>query len=104
MTTYNYESVGFTISNTGDEKRMANAAKFVDWFYSDEAMELVSWGKEGETYTVENGEKVYILDDTGTQVSSLYGFTTHGTFTRVDPKAVESMETKDIAAVRDMVI
>ncbi len=101
---YNYESVGFTISNSGDEKRMANAAKFLDWFYTDEAKDIVSWGKEGETYKVVDGEKVYIQDEEGTQVNTLYGFITHGTFTRLDPKAVEAAESADIAAVRDMVI
>ncbi|MBQ9986422.1 MAG: extracellular solute-binding protein, partial [Oscillospiraceae bacterium] len=100
----NFESVGFTISNTGDEKRMANAAKFLDWFYTDEARDVVSWGKEGETYKLVNGEKVYIQDEENTQVSTLYGFSTHGTFTRLDPKAVEAAESEDIAAVRDMVI
>lgn len=101
---YNYESVGFTISNTGNERRMANAAKFLDWFYTDEARDLVSWGKEGETYRIEDGKKVYIQDEEGTQVNSLYGFISHGTFTRLDPVAVEASESQDIAAVRDMVI
>ncbi len=101
---YNYESVGFTISNTGDEKRMMNAAKFVDWFYSDEAVELVSWGKEGETFEVVDGKKQYIKPNPNDQVNTLYGFISHGTFCRLDPEAVEAAESADIAAVRDMVI
>ena len=101
---YNYESVGFTISNTGDEQRMANAAKFLDWFYTDEARDVVSWGKEGETFEIVNGEKQYIKPNENDQVNTLYGFISHGTFTRLDPKAVEASESADIAAVRDMVI
>ena len=100
----NYESVGFTISNTGDEKRMANAAKFVDWFYSDEALELMSWGKEGETYEVKDGKKVYIKENENDQVNTLYGFFTHGTFARLDPEAVEATESAEVSAVRDMAI
>lgn len=101
---YNFETIGFTISNTGNEKRMANAAKFVDWFYTDEARDIVSWGKEGETYEVVNGEKQYIKENPNEQPRTIYGFFTHGTFTRLDPKAAEASESDDIASVRDMVM
>ncbi len=101
---YNIDPDGFTIVNTGSEKRMANAAKFLDWFYSDEAMKLVSWGKEGETYEVVDGKKKFISDEKGTQANSLYGFSTYGVFTRMDPDAVAAFESADIAKTRDMVL
>ena len=51
------------ICNTGKEKNR-NAIKFMNWLYSDEAMELTSWGKAGETYEVVDGKR-YIRDAKG---------------------------------------
>ena len=65
-------------------------------------MELVSWGKEGETYEVVDGKKQYILDDKGTQVLSLYGFTTVGGYMRFDPEAAAATESEAMARTRDM--
>ena len=84
--------------------RIANAAKFVDWYYSDEGYEMTSWGVEGETYEVVDGKKQYIVDEAGTQANTLYGFGTYGSFTRMDPAAVNAFESKDIAETRDMVL
>lgn len=101
---FNLDPMGLQIPNNMVESRIANAAKFVDWFYTDEAKELVSWGKEGETYEVVDGKKKYITDATGTQANTLYGFGTYGTFTRMDPEAVLAFESVDIAETRDMVL
>ena len=41
------------------EEEFIKMLRFVDWlFYSDEAYDLIKWGVEGETYKVENGQKV----------------------------------------------
>ena len=41
------------------EEEFIKMLRFVDWlFYSDEAYDLIKWGIEGETYKVENGQKV----------------------------------------------
>lgn len=101
---YNVDPTGVVICNTGDEGKIATAAKFVDWLYTDEAYELLSWGKEGETYEIVDGKKKYILDDAGTQANTLYGFGTYGTFVRMDPDAILAFESEDISAGRDMVI
>ncbi len=101
---YNIDPTGLTICNTRDDARIAKAAKFVDWFYTDEAVELLSWGKEGETYEIVDGKKQYILDETGTQANTLYGFGTYGTFIKMDPEAVLAFESNDIAETRDMVL
>ncbi|MBQ9985258.1 MAG: extracellular solute-binding protein [Oscillospiraceae bacterium] len=98
----NDEAIGYVMCNTGDAQRIANAAKYLDWFYTDEAMELVSWGKEGETYNVENGKKVYIVSGEGQTKTTLYGINTHGTFLRYDPEAIltdmdaETLEVKEL--------
>ena len=104
MNKYNIDPVAVVMCNTGDEERMAKTAKFLDSFYTDEAMELLSWGKEGETYEIADGKKKFITDENGTQASTLYGISTYATFTRMDPEAVLAFESEDIARTRDMVI
>lgn len=101
---YNVDTTGVVMCNSRDERRIANTAKYMDWFYSDEAVELVSWGKEGETYEIVDGKKTFITDEKKSQPNSLYGFSTYGTFARMDPEAVLVMESEDIAKTRDMVL
>lgn len=98
------ELLGFSIPNSGDDKRIENAAKLVDWFYTDEAYELMSWGKEGETYEVVDGEKQFITDDAGNGPSTLYGFQLHGTFTRIDPEAAFATQTERTRDSRELII
>jgi len=73
---------GFTIN--AKSPVVNEALKYVDWFYSEEAMELVSWGKEGVTYKVENGKRKYIDAEDMTQVRQKYGLATNGFYTRYD--------------------
>ena len=95
---------GSIICNSLDNDKIANAAKFLDWFYSDEAVELVSWGKEGETFEVVDGKKQYITNGSNEPVKTLYGFGIPGTFCRADREAIEATESADIAENRDMVL
>ncbi len=99
---YNIDPTGYVICNTFKEEGIKNAARFLDWFYTDEAMELVSWGKEGETFEVVDGNKQYILGEEGGQVQTLYGFSTYGAFLRMDPEAVAATESESLAATRDV--
>lgn len=98
------EMIGFSITDSGNKEGIANAAKFLDWMYTDEAMELVSWGKEGETYEIVDGEKRFITDDAGTLPNTMYGFQLYGTFCRLDPKAAEAMQTATTLESEDLVI
>lgn len=100
----NLDPYGYVLCNTMDEGRIANAAKFLDWFYSDEAVELVSWGKEGETYEVVDGKKQFISNGANEPIKTLYGFSIPGTFLIADTEAIESTESEDISEVRDMVM
>jgi len=95
---------GSIICNSRNDARIANAAKFLDWFYSDEAVELVSWGKEGETYEVVDGKKQYITNGSTEPIKTLYGFGVPGTFYRIDREAIEATESEDITKNRDMVL
>ncbi len=101
---YNYDPYGLAMCNSEDEKRIANAAKYMDWLYTDEAVELVSWGKEGETFEIKDGKKTFIQDEAGTQVQTLYGFNSYGSFSKIDSDSVLVSESEDIAATRDMVL
>ncbi len=83
----NVDPCGYVVCNSGNEQRIINAVSLLDWFYSDEACELLSWGKEGETYEMIDGKKTYILDD-GENVENRYGFQTNSLIVRIDPEAV----------------
>ena len=100
---YNYEPMGYGICNTGKDGEMANAAKYIDWLYTDEAMELVSWGKEGETFEIADGKKQFIADEAGTDVTILYGFATSGSFIRIDPESTTAQLDEDTASVIDFI-
>ncbi len=88
--------VGLLLCNTMQEDRITNAAKLVDWMYTDEAYDLLSWGKEGETYEVVDGKKVFILDEAGNSPKTLYGFHSYGAYLRLDPEAAEALCSDDL--------
>ena len=86
---------GYCVCNTGDEKQQDAAFKLVDWMYTDEAAELLGWGREGETYEInEAGEKQFILAD-GEDAQNKYGFGLYGGFQRVDTEAFEALYSKE---------
>ena len=101
---YNNDPGGMSICNTGDAERVANAARYIDWFYSDEGCEIVSWGKEGETYTVDaNGNKDYILTEDET-AQFKYGFKTTGACLRIDPECINASISDEQAATTDFML
>jgi len=102
ITNYCSDAYGFVIPNNGDEKRIANTIKFMDWLYSDEAVELMSWGKEGDTYEVVDGKKKFILGE-GEDVGNKYGFQTYGAGLVFDPEAVLEIFTDDSVTADDFV-
>jgi len=68
--------------------------------YTDEASDLLSWGKEGETYKVVDGNKEFILSGEGSDINNLYGLQTYGTYQRVDPiVSIEAMSDEQGAMV-----
>ena len=88
------ETMGLSVCDTGKADGIANAAKFIDWMYTDEGMELLSWGKEKETYEVVDGKKRFITDEKNSGPNTLYGFQLYGSFTRLDPLAAEAVQTE----------
>ncbi len=101
---YNFVPAGYAICNTGDEGAIANAFRVINWFYTDEATELVSWGKEGETYEIVDGEKKFIMDDSNENVQTLYGFNTLGTHIRHAPDSIDASISEEQAAVTDFLL
>jgi len=78
--------------------------RYVNWFYSDEGAEMVSWGKEGETYEVVDGKKKFIGEGEGENVNTLYGFKTIGTYLRVDPDMIDASISEEQAATTDFML
>lgn len=70
-------------------KKVKDALRYIDWFYSDEAELLVSWGREGETYKVVGGKKEYIkpAGRENDEIRKIYGFLNGGTYLRFDIEA-----------------
>ena len=80
-----YDSM--TISKTGrNEEKINNLLKYMDWFYSDEAREVLSWGQEGVTYKTENGKKKFL----DINIRPTYGILARGWFGLTDPDAIKS--------------
>ncbi len=86
-----YELAGYMVCNTGDQKRIDNALKLLDWMYSPEGIEFQSWGKEGVTYEVdESGEKEWLVDEYGSPYGDL-GMGTPGLYQCVEFAANEAL-------------
>lgn len=95
---YNVDTTGFAMLNTGKAERVVNAARFIDWYYTPQAIELLSWGKANETYKVVNNVREYILDEKQTPSMNLYGFRTYSAYQVIDPTANEAAYSKENVA------
>lgn len=102
MNNYAVDPNGLAVCNTGKKDRIEIAIKYLDWMYSDEACELLSWGREGETYEVKDGKRVYIRDEAGNSPKSLYGFMTYGNHQRTYTEALESMDSEKLRSTTDL--
>ena len=101
---YNQDPSIYAIPNTGNEADIANAMRYINWFYSDEGCELLSWGKEGETYEVVDGKRQFIIDNETENAQTLYGFKTHGAYMRIDPESINASISEEQAATTDFII
>ena len=103
MTNCTVDASGYAVCNTGKEKNIENAFKLIDWMYTDEAVELLSWGKEGETFFVnENGRRQFILNTADDTAKGLYGIGAFGLYQRMDPEAFAASYTEEqVAAAKE---
>ena len=90
----NLDPSGYVLCNTKDTVRIQNAVKLLDWMYSDQGSELLSWGKENQTYRVVNAEREFIIEDGGS-AQQAYGIATYGLYQRIDPVAYAASYTKE---------
>ncbi|MDF2959379.1 MAG: transporter substrate-binding protein [Paenibacillus sp.] len=74
---------GMMVSSTS--KQVKDIMKSMDFYYSEEGRTLLSWGKEGETYKVENGKKKFVANyvDVG-DLRKKTGLGTNGAYTWFD--------------------
>jgi len=89
-----YELTGYVLCNTGDQKRIDNALKLLDWMYSPEGIQFQSWGEEGVTYEVVDGEKKWLVDELGSPYADL-GMGTPGLYQVVEFEANEALYTEE---------
>ena len=101
---YNNDPTGMSICNTGDAERVANAARYINWFYTDEAADMVSWGKKDVSYTEDaNGNRNYILEG-DEKAQTKYGVKTIGTYCRIDPASIDVAISPEQAATTDAIL
>lgn len=91
----NLDLNGYAVCNTGKDQSVKNALKLLDWMYSDQAEELLSWGKEGETFNIVDGKKKFILPNADSSPSQEYGTATPGLMQRIAIDAFESAYTDE---------
>lgn len=79
---------------TTDAENQDAALKLLDWMYSEEGRQLLSWGKLGTDYTERDGvKKLNYKNVPDLRVNS--GLNTLGTYLWTDPEAVLSMAVED---------
>ena len=104
MTKCSVDLSGYSVCNTGKEDGMANAFKLVNWMYTEEAVELLSWGKEGETFKWTDkkaGKREFIMNE-GETPRGLYGVGSFGLYQLMDEDAfAESYTDKQVAACEE---
>ncbi|MEK0315613.1 extracellular solute-binding protein [Cohnella sp. 56] len=78
-------------------KNIDDIVKVFDYYYSEEGRTLLSWGKEGETYTIENGQKKIKPDYAdSSDLRKKTGLATNGTYTWIDYDAHLSLASKEL--------
>ncbi len=85
---------GYVVVNTKSEDRINNALKFIDWMYSPEGIEATTWGDEGVTYKVENGERKWLIPE-GEDPVTLLGISTPGTQLCVEKAGYDALYSKE---------
>lgn len=79
-------------------KNLDAVKRFIDFLYTDEGIELTSWGVEGETYTVEDGKKKFIDAKTNVEVTKKYGLHTAGVGIVTDLESSLSLYSDELSA------
>lgn len=91
-----YANIAYALS--AKSPKLQDALKFMDWTYTTEAKELLSWGEEGKTYNVVNGQKQFIGATDVATMRKMYGLSTEGYYTLFDYDAHISLFSKELSA------
>ncbi|WP_431785962.1 hypothetical protein [Paenibacillus lactis] len=88
---------GFAVA--ANSKERDTLLQYLDFLYSPEGIELATWGKEGETYTTQNGVRKFKDDykEFG-DLRTKTGIATIGAHTVLDMSAFESMYSPKMQA------
>ncbi|WP_054958653.1 extracellular solute-binding protein [Paenibacillus dakarensis] len=93
---------GFAVSEKSKEKEAL--LKYIDFLYSPEGIEIATWGKEGETYTVENGAKKFKAEYEGFgDLRKKTGIATYGSYFVLDMKAYDPMNSEKMQSAMDQI-
>lgn len=89
------EMVGYVACDTGCPDRIRDALRLINWMYSEKGREILSWGKEGESFAVnpDTGEKYWLLD--GQTLRQDYGFGTAGLTQCIEEKSLTGLYSKE---------
>lgn len=86
---------GLAISARSDNTEAAY--RYINYLYSEEGKERLSWGKEGETYERIEGEKRIVGFQDLTELRKATGIATYGAYGVFEPEAAFSMMSEDEA-------
>lgn len=70
------------IAVSSQTKHLDEVLAYIDWLYSDEAEEVVSWGRPGELYTETSGERAWKEFSTAAEMKQATGLQTFGFYLR----------------------
>ncbi|MNI10326.1 Lipoprotein LipO precursor [compost metagenome] len=88
------ETSGFAVASK--TKNLDAALRYLDFIYSKDGSDILSWGKEGETYTVENGKrKLAAQFKEPTDLRKETGIMTAGTYGQLDFDAIMSLSNEN---------
>ncbi len=90
-----YASSAFAVA--AKSPKLKDTLKYMDWMYTPEAKELLSWGEEGKTYTLVDGKKKFIDVKDQMSMRKKYGISTNGFYTIFDYDSHVSLFTKELA-------
>ena len=90
----------FTALNTSSfvvTNNVPNVIKYINWLFTDEAEELLSWGRYGETYAIVNGQRQFIDFTDTTDLRARTGLSTLGMYARFDYQSHVSLFSAELA-------
>ncbi|CAN7513086.1 extracellular solute-binding protein [Paenibacillus sp. LjRoot153] len=88
------EEYGFAVSSK--TKNLDAALRYLDFIYSKEGKDLLSWGKEGESFTVENGKRKFLPQfKTPNDLRKELGLMTTGAYGVVDFESSKSLSNEN---------